>query len=313
MNMNENIFIHFPKIEKEVLLDIIQKELKGVSIDSLAYKYHEKISMTPFIFSEYKKSISKPIIWKKNRYCNFGLSYLQLEDDLSIDKLIEALDLGIEQIKLTRTNYNLEKSSFLSKKYPNVQWIFKDENLRHFENAENIIIESKQNDPIEQLKEMLIHAWNILKIGEKKSLNQQNILKSIHFTREINPNYLFEIALGRAHRILWRNILTILNIENPNPPNFDAMLTIKDVNPLENNLISSTTQIMSAILGGNDQVYLEFEKKSKNPYFHNYIHIFNILHLESALNEVVDPLAGCNHIEILTEKISNTVWSELKS
>ena len=135
---------------------------------------------------------------------------------------------------------------------------------------------------------------NAYENGNKSLINQQFIFR-------IKSNFFTEIAKLRAFRILWKNktgknpfILAETSLLNKNKDCY-------------NNIISTTTETMSAIFGGADGILVnsfkqpfdncdEFSRRiARNQQL--------ILKHESYLNKVLDPAAGSYYIENLTKDL----------
>ena len=136
---------------------------------------------------------------------------------------------------------------------------------------------------------------------------------NIYFSREIQGNYLYEISLGRAQRIVWRNILQAFEIDNPAPPLFISTLPVIKNGLHDHFLIEATAKTLSAVLGGADIIYLEFDEIAEVMRPENLSHIHNILNLESGIGEIIDPVAGSFYVDELTTKLAQQIWSNLKS
>ncbi|MGB5319251.1 methylmalonyl-CoA mutase subunit beta [Eudoraea sp.] len=159
---------------------------------------------------------------------------------------------------------------------------------------------------VQQLAYSMAHANEYLHY-----LDQQNVLNSdsqITFMVAQGGNYFFEIAKIRALRILWRTLSKVYNIEencqiiaHPSKRN----KTLYDYNV---NLLRTTTECMSAILGGADIIY-------NQPYDALY-HKSNdfaerigrnqllILKEESYFDLVNNPADGAYYIESLTVQLA---------
>jgi len=156
---------------------------------------------------------------------------------------------------------------------------------------------------IQQLAYALAHANEYLNhFGEK-------VVNKISFNISVGTNYFFEIAKLRALRILWKTLASEYTsnvshchiITTPTKRN----KTIYDYNT---NMLRTTTECMSAILGGAnticnlpyDAVYHkdnEFgERISRNQLL--------ILKNESYFNKVNNPADGSYYIESLTQQMA---------
>jgi methylmalonyl-CoA mutase len=145
---------------------------------------------------------------------------------------------------------------------------------------------------------------------------------SPHFqlTLGVGSNYFLEIAKLRAARMLYPRI-----IEQHGPKNeisyksFINCITSrwnKTVFDPYTNLLRSTTEAMSAIIGGVNCLTIEpFDISYKDPdEFSNRLarNISHILREESYLNKVQDVSAGSYYIENLTDQVAEQAWELFK-
>jgi methylmalonyl-CoA mutase len=139
-------------------------------------------------------------------------------------------------------------------------------------------------------------------------LDGKMINDSMSFRFQVGVSYFIEIAKIRAFKILWGNVLSAYNIE-PTPPLVFASTTAKTyVEDPHTNKIRTTTQAMSAVIGGADMLTLQPTEDSD---FGRRIarNVQHLLGMESYLDKVVDPAAGSYYIETLTNKIAEAVWA----
>jgi methylmalonyl-CoA mutase len=171
---------------------------------------------------------------------------------------------------------------------------------------------SKTNSsPADEVAFLINNAIRYIEILSDKGLDLTLLLKNIQFEVLIGENYFIEIGKLRALRLLW---IQLLNYYGADP---EVILTpiraktggvkvnLKD--PYEN-LIRSTTEGMSSILGGCDYLtILPFDKgvKETNEFSSRISrNISLILKDESYFNQVIDPCAGSYYIENLTNEIA---------
>jgi methylmalonyl-CoA mutase len=135
------------------------------------------------------------------------------------------------------------------------------------------------------------------------------VAKKIHFSFSVGSNYFFEIAKLRAFRMLWSALLEEYKISNLNAHLFvqpsHRNKTLYDYNV---NLLRTTTECMSAILGGAhtisnisyDTIYQksnEFgERIARNQLL--------ILQQESALSKAQNIADGSYYIESITHQLA---------
>ena len=156
---------------------------------------------------------------------------------------------------------------------------------------------------MQQLAYSLAHANEYL-----NSFGAENAHK-IHFQFSVGSTYFHEIAKLRAFRLLWASLLKEYNVENIEAHLFVTPSarnkTIYDYNV---NMLRTTSECMSAILGGSntisnisyDKIYAESnefgERISRNQLL--------ILQQESGFQNAQNIAEGSYYIESLTEQMA---------
>ncbi len=142
--------------------------------------------------------------------------------------------------------------------------------------------------------------------------------KKIGFSFVTGPDYFLEIAKLRAARILWKSILSAWGADEEIPMHIHTRsaswnMTLYD--PYVN-MLRSTTESMSAILGGSDSIsVLPFDAPFRETgEFSNRIarNTQIVLREEAAFQKVADPAAGSYYIEELTEQIAAQAWKHMQ-
>ncbi|MEI7594896.1 MAG: methylmalonyl-CoA mutase family protein [Bacteroidota bacterium] len=149
-----------------------------------------------------------------------------------------------------------------------------------------------------------------------KGLSIDEITPMLQFSMGISSNYFFEIAKLRAARLLWSKI-----VEQYNPASKESMKmyihsstntwnkTVYDPNV---NMLRTTTEAMSAALGGCDSMnVLPYDSTYKTSDTFSRRIARNtqfVLKEESYFNKIVDPAAGSYYIESLTNSIAEQAW-----
>lgn len=137
----------------------------------------------------------------------------------------------------------------------------------------------------------------------------ESIAQNIHFTFSVGSHYFFEIAKLRAFRWLWDSLLTDYGIENSIAHIFTQPgLRNKTIYDYNVNMLRTTSECMSAVLGGSDTVSNiaydavyhksnEFgERISRNQLL--------ILQQESYLTEAQNMADGTYYIEKITTQLA---------
>jgi hypothetical protein len=311
MSPSKNLYENFIKTTKHDWEKAALKELQGKTPDSLFYNYRSDLNMPPIIFPENPIQKIKPILWKSILGTEPGIFF---NNKVSFGKktIEELVKLSVKKFKFQKSSENNHLCLTLKEHFPSCDWLIENQNEIKQAGSDSIkyyLLKSNQKDSINQIIEMIKNGIDLLK--QTRSENRTIIAEKICFSRTINDNYLYEIALGRAQRIVWRNLLKSYENTQPLPPLFTSVLNISDLN--DPFLIEASTKILSASIGGSDQVYFEIQNMNIHPHLNHLVHIFNILKLESGIGEVIDPVAGSYYLDELTAKISHLIWEHLKT
>ncbi|MEW7291376.1 methylmalonyl-CoA mutase subunit beta [Aquimarina sp. 2304DJ70-9] len=189
----------------------------------------------------------------------------------------------------------------------------------HLKSTISIDIDLYQNagaTMIQQLAYALAHANEYLNYFNDKETNPFKE-SPIVFKVAVGGNYFFEIAKLRALRLLWSTLATEYNVSEkchiiayPSHRN----KTILDYNV---NMLRTTTECMSAILGGADTVYnLPYDNiyNLEND-FGTRISLNQLLILknESYFDIVENPASGSYYIESITDQLAGNALSLFKN
>ncbi len=151
-------------------------------------------------------------------------------------------------------------------------------------------------------------------LAKGKKIIERGDTNTLHFTFGIGSNFLIEIAKFRAFRFLWDKISTAYKTFPKNLVTAQTGFINKSLNDPYTNLLRQTTEGLSAVLGGVDQLIIQpYDALSINGSTsfteRMAINISLILKEESEVNQIVDPFSGSYIIENYTETICNAAWS----
>jgi methylmalonyl-CoA mutase len=132
---------------------------------------------------------------------------------------------------------------------------------------------------------------------------------ALEFVFAAGSNYFFEIAKLRAARLLWAQAVNAFDPQSGQ----SALMRIqvrtsrlnKSVYDCYTNLLRVTTEALSAVIGGCDQLTVEpfgFDA-------HLALNVQRILKHEAHLDAVADPAGGSYYIEALTDAIAREAWA----
>ncbi|WP_298555254.1 methylmalonyl-CoA mutase subunit beta [uncultured Algibacter sp.] len=167
----------------------------------------------------------------------------------------------------------------------------------------------------QQLAYALAHANEYLNISENEDLNLKSL--SVTFRISVGTNYFFEIAKLKALRKLWNTLALEYNAN----PDCEIIVTPtkrnKTLYDYNTNMLRTTTECMSAILGGSNTIcnlpYDFFYHKTNE--FGERIARNQLLVLkhESYFNKVNNPSDGSYYIENLTHQLSKNALELFKN
>lgn len=152
----------------------------------------------------------------------------------------------------------------------------------------------------------------IQKLGEQ-GIEPEDIVSRIRFNFAVGSQYFFELAKFRAFRYLWVRVAEAYGV-NVAPVYIHATNAIQNKTIYDPyvNMLRTTTETMSAVLGGVDAfTVMPFDTFYEEP-TKRAIRVArnqqNILKEESFFHKVADPAAGSYYIENLTDQLIKESW-----
>lgn len=141
--------------------------------------------------------------------------------------------------------------------------------------------------------------------------------KPVHVSLSVGGDFFTEIAKLRAFRKLFDLLKNTYQSNNPLYLHTQTTMLNKSEKDAYTNLLRSTTEAMSAVIGGcnslgvagYDQVYSQANEFSSRMAINQQ----HILKDESYLNKVADMAAGSYYIEQLTDHLAERAWEKFKS
>lgn len=150
----------------------------------------------------------------------------------------------------------------------------------------------------------------LAKTKELVELYGAEILSKIIFRLAVGGNYFFEMAKIRAFKLVFNQFSKEYDLDDIPYIFAETSLRNKSVSDNENNLIRSTLELASAMIGGADAVYSnnylinQSTENSQEISFKQQI----VLAYESIINVFEDASNGSYYIEDLTHQIAEKSW-----
>ncbi|MCT4141129.1 methylmalonyl-CoA mutase [Elizabethkingia anophelis] len=153
-------------------------------------------------------------------------------------------------------------------------------------------------------------AVALLKIKELTELYGEEVFEQVIFRVAVGSQYFLEIAKIRALKILINQLSKEYNKEAVPYIFAETSLRNKSLNDPENNLIRSTLELASAMIGGADAVYANDYKLSETNSVSEEISFKQqiVLAYESIINVFEDATSGSFFVEDATKDIAEKVW-----
>lgn len=153
-----------------------------------------------------------------------------------------------------------------------------------------------------------------------RGLKADDLVKRIKFTFGIGSFYFMEISKLRAARMLWSKILEVYGVQKESRKIFIHAKTSEFNQTYFDpyvNMLRTTTEAFSAIVGGVDSLHTNSFDESFNPSDNFSRRIARntqiILKEESHLDQVIDPAGGSFFVEKLTDDLSTAAWKLFQS
>ena len=351
--MTKNIFNTFSEVSSKAWKQKIQVDLKGADYnDTLVWNTNEGIDVRPFY---HKDETTDHFNIEPQQWLVGQIIFVQNEMAAN-KKAIDAVERGAECIKfiipnetisITETIKNIDVET-LSLQFE-LQFInneFVQKLLKHTLDAKTTI----HIDPIGHLAKYgnwpktAEHSLFICDTLTINTTTYQNAgativqqlayglahlndyfndvdfdnlaIKTIHFNVAIGTNYFFEIAKLRAIRVLYKTLASEYDCKAALKINAIPTKRNKTIYDYNTNMLRTTTECMSAILGGANTIYnLPYDAiYHKDNEFGERIARNQLLVLkhESYFDKVNNPSDGAYYIENLTSQLSENALTLFK-
>ncbi|MBK7105344.1 MAG: acyl-CoA mutase large subunit family protein [Ignavibacteriae bacterium] len=276
----------------------VERLFKNIDVTKFSFSIHTGIILLPFL------SLIKSYFDLKN------IDVKLLKGAISADPIYEFVQTG-------KLNYD-ENFIFNSMKL-SIDWAEKNSPNLKVIGINTLPFANSGANSVQEisiaLSVLTYYTNKLIELG----LTPEVIFNKVQFTFGISTNYFMEISKFRAIRILLNNFVNAYGIDSSK---FEFEINAKNTTFYHTgldpyvNLLRTTTQTFSAILGGVDGITSSpFDKTSRTPdNFSRRIarNTQTVLREESHLDQVIDPAGGSYFIESLTEEIAKNAWEYFK-
>ncbi len=166
----------------------------------------------------------------------------------------------------------------------------------------------------------LATALEYMRQLSERGIKASTLVSHIRFSYSIGPNFFMEIAKLRAARLLWSRLLETLDVSDQADKIFihaKTGLTNKTRYDEAVNLLRTTTEALSATLGGCDSLTVQpfNETNSDSSELSRRVarNTHTILREECDLKRVVDPGGGSYYLETITNQLCEQAWKHFQT
>ncbi|MFC5872579.1 methylmalonyl-CoA mutase [Chryseobacterium arachidis] len=151
----------------------------------------------------------------------------------------------------------------------------------------------------------------LAKTKELVEIYGSEILNKLIFRIAVGGNYFFEMAKLRAFKLVFNQLSKEYNLDEIPYIFAETSLRNKAVSDNENNLIRSTLELASAMIGGADAVFSNnylVDKSTENSEEISFKQQI-VLAYESIINVFEDASNGSYYVEDITQQIAEKSWA----
>ncbi|MGK9180885.1 hypothetical protein KXS12_01410 [Priestia filamentosa] len=164
----------------------------------------------------------------------------------------------------------------------------------------------------QQLASAIAVASDYIDAFAKRGISPEKTAQKIAFTFSISNKFFQEIAKIRAFRALWIHLLECFHIPNPTSifPHIHAKTSSRNKTAYMTytNLLRTTTESLSALLGGVDSLYIEPYEQNSSLGVRMALNLHHILYYETGISYVLDGGGGSYYLESLTTEFAEKAW-----
>jgi hypothetical protein len=286
MDLEELLLSDFPKVSDQDWKNKVIKDLRGKNFDeTLVWEDESGIKHQPYYRkSDVEKSDFIQEIQQAQRTIN---NWIVLENK---PEFSDALAEGVRMNKV-----------------PGLELFTKNTTL------DFTVYKSRGASIVTELALALHHALEYMDFLTDSGMSAKEASEKLAFGFAFGNSYFSEIAKGRAFRYLISKLFSTYKIDKPVRIvglGSDYYLAHVDAHT---NLLRTTTQAMSAVLAGCDEVYVPaFDENADSSELGKRMsrNIQLILKEESHFGKIIDASSGSYYIEKLTAEFAEKAWEQ---
>jgi len=166
--------------------------------------------------------------------------------------------------------------------------------------------------PVEEISKSLEQGVRLMDSLTDLGMEKEIVFRAISLSFSASENFLANIAKLKAARMLWYQLSQAFAIPRYTPEDVYIHVTSDELDSNNSqprgNMIKSTTDALSAVIGGTDALTLCAEEEDSEMTNRIALNVSNILKEESHLDKVTHAVAGAYAIEIMVNESTQASW-----
>lgn len=174
---------------------------------------------------------------------------------------------------------------------------------------------SQSYNPTEYLSETFNMLTEFIESSEIDENTVVKLLKKLKFHFFLTENFLTDIVVLSAFKILWYNYLDVLNLKRTD----DSIMVGINHNAFSennnNNFIIATISILAGAISGVHSINpapLDTEDFDSGDVMRLFLNIQNLLKFESNIHLVKDAINGSYALDVAATRMAEEIWRNLK-
>ncbi len=346
--MSNKLFADFPTISKTAWLAKVEKDLKGKALSELEWQLEENIRLAPFYTAE---DTAKRTAFQEGNAWQIGEDIVVTDEKAANKQLLQVLAQGVdaprlilekncdwaillqgvhtEMIALHIWDKAANQASFQSyaaahKVNGSYQQATADLGSALALNASFpklktlVVTHRPEATASDAVAELIMQAKTLLEEAMEKGTDSKTINEVLQFQVHIGKQYFVAIAMIRAIKLLWANVLKVYKVDATNLPPIDVYIapTAYD-DATYTNMIRASSIGLSAVVGGANRLTLlpanALQEEASEFTGRIARNVQHLLKMESYLDRVGDPAAGSYYIEQLTDALAEEAWKKFQN
>jgi methylmalonyl-CoA mutase len=327
-------------MSRDEWIEKINTELKDRPLDELIFSPESGISMPAFLHAEDMEGFYSVLHGKK--FWQIGECWHVEDEKITHDSILRSLKEGCQAVKLKLhdkvsweilcNDINLNHiqlileggrefipgfKNFLEDSSYDIEslhiTLFNENNIDNADRFRSLVKIPNSGNTIDDFASVFAGIYTELQIqGEIQGVER---IKKIELSVSIGTQYFFEIIRLRSLKLLWYNLLEVLDFPLIEPT-VEVHFSKNAYTENEyKNMIRAATMAMSAVLGDADRIFVlpAASKKGTANNFQRRIarNIHHLLIHESLLEAIPDPVSGSYYIEHGTKSLVEKTWDRM--